>query len=75
VTVDNVEVEVGVGSPIPVHVIVSGNLPDVCSQVEYTEIKQDGSNFIISLFATPTLVVLLWMAVLRIPCPSKWASP
>ena len=53
VTIDNVEVEVGIGSPIPVHVIVSGNLPDVCSQVEYTEIKQDGSNFIISLFATP----------------------
>lgn len=53
VTVDQVEVEVGVGSPIPVHVIVSGRLPDPCSQVEHTEIKQDGSNFIITLFATP----------------------
>lgn len=53
VTVDQVEVEVGVGSPIPVHVIVSGRLPDPCSQVEHTEIKQDGSNFIIALFATP----------------------
>jgi len=53
VTVDQVEVEVGVGSPIPVYVIVSGNLPDPCSQVEQTEIKQDGSNFIINLFATP----------------------
>lgn len=55
VTVDQIEVEVGVGSPIPVHVIVSGNLPDPCSQVEYTEIKQDGSNFIITLFATPDI--------------------
>ncbi len=55
VTVDQVEVEVGVGSPIPVHVIVSGNLPDPCSQVEHTEIKQDGSNFIITLSATPAV--------------------
>jgi hypothetical protein len=53
ITVDQVEVEVGVGSPIPVHVIVSGWMPDPCSQVEYTEIKQDGSNFIITLAATP----------------------
>ena len=53
ITVEQVEVEVGVGSPIPVHVIVSGWLPDPCSQVEYTEIKQDGSNFIITLNATP----------------------
>jgi hypothetical protein len=53
ITVDQVEVEVGVGSPIPVHVIVSGSMPDPCSQVEYTEIKQDGSNFIITLSATP----------------------
>jgi hypothetical protein len=53
IMVDQVEVEVGVGSPIPVHVIVSGRLPDPCSQVEYTEIKQDGSNFIITLAATP----------------------
>jgi len=53
ITVDQVEVEVGVGSPIPVYGIVSGNLPDPCSQVEQTEIKQDGSNFVITLFATP----------------------
>jgi hypothetical protein len=53
ITVDQVEVEVGVGSPIPVHVIVSGWMPDPCSQVEHTEIKQDGSNFIITLSATP----------------------
>lgn len=53
ITVDQVEVEVGVGSPIPVHVIVSGWMPDPCSQVEHTEIKQDGTNFIITLAATP----------------------
>ena len=53
ITVDQVKVEIGVGSPIPVHVIVYGNLPDPCSQVEHTEIKQDGLNFIITLSATP----------------------
>lgn len=53
ITVDQVEVEVGVGSPIPVQVIVSGWMPDPCSQVEHTEIRQDGSNFIITLAATP----------------------
>lgn len=55
VTVDKVAVEIGVGSPIPVHAIVSGSLPDVCSQVEHTEIVQDGTNFNISLFATPRM--------------------
>jgi len=55
IAVDQVEVEVGVGSPIPVHVIVSGWMPDPCSQVEHTEIKQDGSNFIITLYATPDM--------------------
>ncbi len=53
VTVDDLNVEVGVGSPIPVFVHINGNLPDPCSQVEHTEIKQDGTNFIIALFATP----------------------
>ncbi len=53
ITVNQVEVEVGVGSPIPVHVLVSGWMPDPCSQVKHTEIKQDGSNFIITLSATP----------------------
>jgi hypothetical protein len=53
VTVDQVEVDVGVGSPIPVHVRVSGSLPDICSQVEHTEIRQDGTNFIITVSATP----------------------
>jgi len=55
ITIDQVEVEVGVGSPIPVFVQVSGFMPDPCSQVEHTEIKQDGSNFIITLFATQDL--------------------
>lgn len=47
VTVD--DVEVGVGSPIPVHVIVPGNLPDPCSQVKYAEFtRSDFANKISS---------------------------
>jgi hypothetical protein len=53
VIVSQVDVEVGVGSPIPVHVNVGGSLPDICSQVEHTEIRQDGKNFTITLSATP----------------------
>jgi hypothetical protein len=49
IEVDSVEVEVGLGSPIPVQVIVSGNLPDSCAQVEASEIQQDGTKFTITL--------------------------
>ena len=51
--IDDVQVEVGVGSPIPVHVQVSGSLLDTCAQVEYSAIKQDGSNFLIQLSSLP----------------------
>ena len=75
VTVDHVEVEVGVGSPIPVHVIVSGNLPDPCSQVEHTEIKQDGSNFIITLFATPDMGGPAVDSCIKDPLPFRMEIP
>jgi len=47
--VDDVNVEVGVGSPIPVQVIVNGSLPDSCAQVEHMRQVQDGSHFAITL--------------------------
>jgi len=75
ISVDEVEVEVGVGSPIPVHVIVSGSLPDPCSQVEYTEIKQDGSNFIITLFATPDIGGPAVDGCIKDPMPFKMGIP
>ncbi len=53
-SVDHFEVEIGVGSPTPVYVVVSGNLPDTCSQVEYTEVKQNGSDFNIAISAIPS---------------------
>ena len=46
--------EVGVGSPIPVQVIVSGNLPDSCAQVELMQQKQEGSHFSITLSTIPS---------------------
>lgn len=54
VNVVDLAVEVGVGSPIPVYVNVSGDLPDTCAQIEYTEVRQDGTNFIIELSAIPS---------------------
>lgn len=54
VNVDQVQVEVGVGSPIPVQVIVTGNLPDSCAQIELVQQKQDGSNFEITVSTIPS---------------------
>jgi hypothetical protein len=54
VTVDHVEVTVGVGSPIPVQVIVSGSLPDTCAQIDYAEVKQHESSFLITLSTVPS---------------------
>ena len=54
VAIDNVEVEVGVGSPIPVFIHASGTLPDTCAQVEYMDQKQEGSSFIIKLGTVPS---------------------
>jgi hypothetical protein len=54
VSVDDVKVEVGAGSPIPVQVIVNGNLPDSCAQVEHMLQKQEGSHFAITLSSIPS---------------------
>jgi hypothetical protein len=54
VDVDQVEAEVGVGSPIPVQVTVSGNLPDTCAQIELVQQRQEGSTFHITLSTIPS---------------------
>jgi hypothetical protein len=54
VQVNQVQVEIGVGSPIPVQVMVSGNLPDTCAQIELLQQKQFGSNFEITLSTVPS---------------------
>lgn len=75
ITVDDVNVEIGVGSPIPVFVHINGNLPDPCSQVEQTEIRQDGTNFIISLFATPDASGPAVDSCIKDPTPFKMSIP
>ncbi len=54
VKIDSVEVEVGMGSPIPVFVNISGNLPDTCAQVEYVRTVQDGSTFLLEVGTLPS---------------------
>ena len=54
VQIDSLDVEVGVGSPIPVHVLVSGSLPDTCAQIEHVQTQQDGSTFRISASTVPS---------------------
>jgi hypothetical protein len=53
IPVSDVRVEIGVGSPIPVNVLVSGEWPGLCTQI--AEISQEASEdqFVISLFASP----------------------
>lgn len=43
VAVDHVEVEVGVGSPIPVEIVASGTWPDRCAQI--TEVRSEKQGF------------------------------
>lgn len=43
IRVDQVEVEVGVGSPIPVEIIASGTWPDLCSQI--AEVQSEVHDF------------------------------
>ena len=54
VAVEQVTAEVGFGSPIPVQVKVSGQLPDTCAQIELVQQKQEGSNFKVTLSTIPS---------------------
>jgi len=51
--VENVSVEIGQGSPIPVEAVVSGTWNDLCAQLARAEMSRDGSRFDIRLYATP----------------------
>ncbi len=52
VAVEAVQVEVGVGSPIPVEVVVSGSYPDLCAQIAQVEQRIQGERIEISLLAS-----------------------
>ena len=51
--VQAVSVDVGVGSPIPVDIFVSGEWPDLCAQLAQSTFRRDGSKIELSLLATP----------------------
>ena len=51
-TVANVTVDVGVGSPIPVDAFVSGEWPDLCAELAQVTQRYEGKTFDITLLAT-----------------------
>lgn len=51
IQVDDVSIEVGRGSPLPVHAIVSANLPNACSQLGEIQMRQEGNTFYVRLTA------------------------
>ena len=54
VRVVDVYVEFGEGSPIPVLVDIGADLPDICAQVEYVGIVQDGDTFKVHVGTDPS---------------------
>ena len=54
ITVDKVEVEVGVGSPIPVEVVASGTWPDLCAQIAEVQSKVNGFEIDVTVRASTT---------------------
>jgi len=52
-TIDDVQVEVGVGSPIPVGVLVEGEWPDPCANLSEVRQSVSGNSIKITLLATP----------------------
>lgn len=53
VNVGHVQIEVGVGSPIPVDVFVSGEWPGLCAQLAQVTMTQGEFSFDYELLATP----------------------
>lgn len=53
INVSNVHIEVGVGSPIPVDVFVSGEWPGLCAQLAQVSMTQGEFSFDYELLATP----------------------
>lgn len=53
IQVEDVRVEIGVGSPVPVKVLVSGTWPGLCSQLAEIKETSEEKTFEIQLLATP----------------------
>jgi len=54
ISIEHVEVQVGVGSPIPVEVVADGTWPDLCSQISEVQSKKNGFQIDVTLLASTT---------------------
>lgn len=54
ITVKDVQVQIGEGSPIPVDIFVSGEWPDLCAQLAQSRFVRNGAKIELTLLATPT---------------------
>ncbi len=52
IEVADVRVEIGIGSPIPVEILVSGTWPDLCAQLAQTSMEIEGKSIRVQLSAT-----------------------
>lgn len=52
IPVDGVQIEVGVGSPIPVDIFVSGSWPDLCAQIAQINQRMSNNQIEVELLAT-----------------------
>lgn len=52
IEVTDAQVQIGVGSPIPVEAVASGSMPDPCAQVAQVEQRLSGSQFEIEILAS-----------------------
>jgi hypothetical protein len=53
IQITDVQVQIGVGSPIPVEAVASGSWPDLCAQLASVSQRVSGNRFEISLSASP----------------------
>jgi len=53
IQIADAQVQIGVGSPIPVEVVASGTWPDLCAQLADVSQQFSGDRFEISLMASP----------------------
>lgn len=53
IEVSHVQIEVGVGSPIPVDAVISGTWPGLCAQLAQVSLTQGAFSFAYEVLATP----------------------
>ena len=53
IQVEAVQVEIGVGSPIPVDIFISGSWPDLCAQLAQVNQAINGNRITVDILASP----------------------